>query len=52
VSGAAGVAAMTSAVPSRQLNPVELSLAFVAILMFGNLRGVRESGRLFATPTY
>ena len=52
VSIAAGVAAITSAVPSWQLNPVELSLAFVAILMFGNLRGVRESGRLFATPTY
>ena len=29
-----------------------VSLAFVAILMLGNLRGVRESGRLFAAPTY
>jgi hypothetical protein len=25
---------------------------FVAVLMFGNLRGIRESGRLFAAPTY
>lgn len=52
VSIAAGVAAITSALPSWQLNPVELSLAFAAILMLGNLRGVRESGRLFAVPTY
>jgi len=52
VSIAAGVAAMTSAMPAWHLNTVELSLAFVAILMLGNLRGVRESGRLFAAPTY
>jgi amino acid transporter len=52
VSIAAGVAAITSAFPSWHLNAVELSVAFVAILMLGNLRGVRESGRLFAAPTY
>jgi len=52
VSIAAGVAAITSAVPAWHLNAVELSLALVAILMVGNLRGVRESGRLFAAPTY
>jgi len=52
VSIAAGVAAVTSALPAWHLNPVELSLGFVAILMLGNLRGVRESGRLFAAPTY
>ena len=52
VSVAAGVAAITSAMPSWQLNPVEVSLVFVLILMLGNLRGVRESGRLFAAPTY
>jgi len=52
VSIAAGVAAITSALPSWRLNPVELSLVFVVILMMGNLRGVRESGRLFAAPTY
>jgi amino acid transporter len=52
VSIAAGVAAITSALPSWHLNTVELSLVFVAILMLGNLRGVRESGRLFAAPTY
>jgi len=52
VSIAAGVAAITSAIPAWHLNTVEVSLAFVAILMLGNLRGVRESGRLFAVPTY
>src|SRR5438128_3237836 len=52
VSIAAGVAAITSALPQYHLNPVALSLMFVVILMFGNLRGIRESGRLFAAPTY
>lgn len=52
VSIAAGVAAITSAIPSWHLNTVEVSLAFVAVLAIGNLRGVRESGRLFAAPTY
>jgi amino acid transporter len=52
VSIAAGVAAITSAIPAFHINRVEMSLAFVLILMLGNLRGVRESGRLFAAPTY
>jgi amino acid transporter len=52
VSVAAGVAAITSALPQWHVQPVVLCLVFVAILMLGNLRGVRESGRLFAGPTY
>ena len=52
VSIAAGVAALTSAVPEWHLNRVELTLGFVALLMIGNLRGIRESGRIFAIPTY
>jgi amino acid transporter len=52
VSIAAGVAAITSALPGLNLDPVWVSLAFVALLMFGNLRGVRESGQLFSVPTY
>ena len=52
VSVAAGVAALTSAFPNWHVNRVELALAFVAIIMFGNLRGIRESGRIFAIPTY
>ena len=29
-----------------------MTLGFVVVLMFGNLRGIRESGRIFALPTY
>src|SRR5262245_11520005 len=52
VSIAAGVAAITSAVPQWHVNRVEMALGFVLILMLGNLRGIRESGRIFAVPTY
>ena len=52
VSIAAGVAAIASALPHWRVEPVWLCLAFVAMLMLGNLRGIRESGRLFAAPTY
>ena len=46
VSVAAGVAAVTSAMPQWHLNRVEIGLGFVVLLMIGNLRGVRESGRV------
>ena len=52
VSIAAGVAAVTSAFPDRHLSPVGLSLVFLVILAVGNLRGIRESGHIFAVPTY
>ncbi|HEY5617902.1 MAG TPA: APC family permease [Vicinamibacterales bacterium] len=52
VSIAAGVAAITSAFPELHLNRVEMALAFVVVIMLGNLRGIRESGRIFALPTY
>jgi len=52
VSVAAGVAAVTSAFPQLVPLRVEIALGFVALLMLGNLRGVRESGRIFAVPTY
>ena len=52
VSVVAGVAAITSAVPSIAPHAVGLSLAFVAVLTLMNLRGVKESGRAFALPTY
>jgi amino acid transporter len=52
VSVAAGVAAITSAFPASGLNPVLLAIGFVLVLTIGNLRGIRESGRLFALPTY
>ena len=52
VSIAAGVAAVTSAVPEWHLSRVEIALGFLALLAIGNLRGIRESGRIFAAPTY
>jgi amino acid transporter len=52
VSIAAGVAAITSAFPEWHINRVEMTLGFVLIIMLGNLRGIRESGRIFALPTY
>ena len=52
VSVAAGVFAITSAAPSLAPHQLPLSLACVVLLTVGNLRGVRESGLLFAFPTY
>jgi amino acid transporter len=52
VSVAAGVAAITSAFPALRLGRVEIALGFVGLLTVGNLRGIRESGRIFAAPTY
>jgi amino acid transporter len=52
VSVVAGVAAITSAVPALGPHAVALSLALVALLTVVNLRGVKESGRAFAVPTY
>ena len=52
VSVVAGVIAITSAAPSLLPYKVPLSLFFVAFITFANLRGVRESGLLFAIPTY
>ena len=52
VSVVAGVAAITSAVPWLSPHAVGLSLALVALLTVMNLRGVKESGRAFAVPTY
>jgi amino acid transporter len=52
VSVAAGIAAITSAVPALREHRVGLGLLAIAVLTWGNLRGVRESGRIFAVPTY
>jgi amino acid transporter len=52
VSIAAGIAAITSAAPSLYPYRVGLCMLGVVLITVGNLRGVRESGRLFATPTY
>lgn len=52
VSTAAGVAAVISALPALEQHRVALGLMFIGLLMVGNLRGVRQSGAIFAVPTY
>jgi amino acid transporter len=52
VSVSAGVAALTSAVPTLFPLRVELCVFFIFLLMLANLRGLRESGKLFMIPTY
>jgi len=52
VSVAAGVAALTSAFPSLHEHRIAFGVSFIALIAFANLRGVRESGRVFAVPTY
>ncbi|HTC68588.1 MAG TPA: APC family permease [Acidothermaceae bacterium] len=52
VSVVSGVVAITSAFPSLHRHAVALSVGFVVLLMVANLRGVKESGRAFAVPTY
>jgi amino acid transporter len=52
VSVAAGVDNIISAVPSLNPYRVAINLGFLVLLTAMNLRGVRESGRAFAVPTY
>jgi amino acid transporter len=52
VSIAAGVSALTSAVPSLLEHRQTLGLAATVFIILINLRGVRESGTFFAFPTY
>jgi amino acid transporter len=52
VSVAAGIAAITSAVPALFAWRVPLGIAAVLLISVANLRGIRESGKLFAAPTY
>jgi amino acid transporter len=52
VSVSAGVAAVVSAVPAAATHRVGIGAAVIALLVLANLRGARESGTLFAIPTY
>jgi amino acid transporter len=55
VSVAAGADAIVSAAPAlggEAWVPVALSVTFVVLLAYGNLRGIREAGKVFAIPTY
>ncbi|WP_314172229.1 APC family permease [Streptomyces winkii] len=52
VSVASCMAAVTSAMPGLLPYTVPLGLGAIALLLAGNLRGVRQAGMLFAAPTY
>jgi amino acid transporter len=52
VSTAAGTAALTSAISGLRPYRIEIAIAFVLLIAYGNLRGLKESGRIFAVPTY
>src|SRR5271154_4073944 len=54
VQTSAGTAALTSAVPSlaNTFDTVAITVGVVVVLLYGNLRGIREAGSYFAVPTY
>jgi amino acid transporter len=52
VSISNGVAQITSGIPALRDHRVELSLLVIIFMTIVNLRGVKESGRIFAVPTY
>ncbi len=52
VSVAAGIAALTSAIPVLFPHREALGLTAILFIIVMNLRGVRESGKFFAVPTY
>ena len=52
VSVSAGIRAMTSAFPELYDYRVVLAIGAIVLLTWINLRGVRESGTVFALPTY
>ncbi|OBR92011.1 MULTISPECIES: APC family permease [Clostridium] len=52
VSACAGTAAITSAIPSLFPYKVEITLLLILFMTIGNLRGLRESSKMFGVPTY
>jgi amino acid transporter len=52
VSVAAGVAALTSAAPGLREHRIAIGILAIAVITLANLRGVKESGKIFAVPTY
>jgi amino acid transporter len=49
---AAGTAAVASTFPAIGPYVTEISIAIILLMCFGNLRGIREAGKIFALPTY
>jgi amino acid transporter len=52
VSVTAGTIAVTSAAPTFAQHKVLIALGFIVLITIANLRGLRESGKIFALPTY
>jgi amino acid transporter len=52
VSISSGTAAITSAFPKLLPFTVPICLLILALIMIGNLRGIKESSRMFGLPTY
>jgi amino acid transporter len=52
VSVSSGVAQITSAFPKLIAFTVPICIAIVLLLMVGNLRGIRESSKMFGLPAY
>lgn len=52
VSISSASAAIVSAFPSLGHFKVEMALLFVILITLGNLRGLRESSKMFGLPTY
>jgi amino acid transporter len=52
VSVASGKDFIGAAIPWVAANPVPTCVVMIALILLGNLRGIRESGSIFAAPTY
>ncbi|TAN40275.1 MAG: APC family permease [Nitrospirae bacterium] len=52
VSVSAGIAAVTSAFPGLRDHVVAICLLAIGLIMIINLRGVKESGKIFSLPVY
>src|SRR5580658_5384817 len=52
VQVAAGTAAVASAVPAIGPYVTPISIGIILLMCYGNLRGIREAGKIFALPTY
>jgi amino acid transporter len=52
VSVTAGTIAVTSAAPGFAQHKVLIALSFIVLITLANLRGLKESGKIFALPTY
>jgi amino acid transporter len=52
VAAGVNITAITATLPPFLNLNVILSLVFIGLITLGNLRGIRESGSIFAVPTY